>query len=840
MVDNLDEIELSNKEQEELKDFLKENLGIMLRIKEKENYNYKEGVNSKEKKWIEKFGEQKYYKNIKIINMDIPKVDENRETTTYPAFLGFKHSLFGKTATLKDIYPIFYLYNEKDNHQKKYLLLVFGNLITQDNIFSNFYWENRLKNICLSIFSYFKFKFKIKVNESYWDTETEEELASNDSYMIYNSYIIEDNLEEQIDKIAFDLEKLLNYYFYYIGIYKKYKEKINDDKEIERKDLKEILEYYMELKSSALEEKGECEKEIREYDKKFFEFSKTIQKFDIDFLFRVNSILHEASQIKKIYNIIFYSVYIIEKGIRNYKRFLERFKGYIGNGQIELIPSNKPYTYEDFKKTCEKVNNDEYNNNYILIIENIDRRDKLEIFGEDYPELEKRLFNKEDSKIPKNLYILGTINTFANSKAFLNVEFFNNFNFVEMYSKDEIIENIGEIDKEIEELFAIKEKNDNFKFPQNTILYGPSGTGKTYNSIFYSVGIATKDKSIIGMIEGKNKNILDEEKVFARFKDLKEAEEEDRQIEFITFHQSYSYEDFVEGIRPTLDEKKVEETKVEATQENKIEIDVNKDKSDLKYTLYSGIFKDICERAGNPKNKDKNYVLIIDEINRGNISKIFGELITLIEPSKRLGENEELKIRLPYSGEEFGVPKNLYILGTMNTADRSIALLDVALRRRFNFIEMPPRYNLLKSYIGDKNEKIDLQELLKAINNRIEFLLDKDHLIGHSYFLGIETFGDLKEVFENSIIPLLQEYFYDDFEKIKIVLNIKGNDKTNFIRKKEISKYFFDNIPEHLRNKFSKKPIYEINKEAFNNYKNYQNIYLKEDEENKQEQEDVE
>ena len=379
---------------------------------------------------------------------------------------------------------------------------------------------------------------------------------------------------------------------------------------------------------------------------------------------------------------------------------------------------------------------------------------------------------------------------------------------------------------------------DNFKFPQNTILYGPPGTGKTYNSIFYSVGIIEEDKNIIDIIENENMNISDEikEEIFCKFNVLKK----EGQIEFVTFHQSYSYEDFVEGIRPTLDEKKVEETKVEATQENKIEIDVNKDKSDLKYTLYSGIFKDICERAGNPKNKDKNYVLIIDEINRGNISKIFGELITLIEPSKRLGENEELKIRLPYSKDEFGVPKNLYILGTMNTADRSIAMLDIALRRRFKFIEMPPKYNLLKSDIGDKNEKIDLQELLKAINNRIEFLLDKDHLIGHSYFLGIETFGDLKEVFENSIIPLLQEYFYDDFEKIKIVLNIKDNDKTNFIRKKEISKYFFDNIPEHLRNKFSKKPIYEINKEAFNNYKNYQNIYLKEDEENKQEQEDVE
>ena len=371
---------------------------------------------------------------------------------------------------------------------------------------------------------------------------------------------------------------------------------------------------------------------------------------------------------------------------------------------------------------------------------------------------------------------------------------------------------------------------DNFKFSQNTILYGPPGTGKTYNSIFYSVGIIEEDKNVIDIIENENINISDEtkEEIFCKFNVLKK----EGQIEFVTFHQSYSYEDFVEGIRPIL--KNNEDDKKESNEEEK----------DLKYTLYSGIFKDICERAGNPKNKDKNYVLIIDEINRGNISKIFGELITLIEPSKRLGENEELKIRLPYSGKEFGVPKNLYILGTMNTADRSIALLDVALRRRFNFIEMPPRYNLLKSIdnktINNETNKIDLQELLKAINNRIEFLLDKDHLIGHSYFVNVKTFDDLKEIFKNSIMPLLQEYFYDDFEKIRFVLNIKDNDKTNFIRKKEISKYFFDNIPEHLKNKSSKKPIYEINKEAFNNYKNYQNIYLKEDEENKQEQEDVE
>ena len=356
--------------------------------------------------------------------------------------------------------------------------------------------------------------------------------------------------------------------------------------------------------------------------------------------------------------------------------------------------------------------------------------------------------------------------------------------------------------KECNEIYY-KFDDDNFKFSLNTILYGPPGTGKTYNSIFYSVGIVDKDRSIIDMIEEKNNNILDE-KIFLRFKELKEVKEEERQIEFITFHQSYSYEDFVEGIRPTLATKDSEDNK------------------DLKYTIHSGIFKNICERAKN--NQDKNYVLIIDEINRGNISKIFGELITLLEPTKRLGESEELKIRLPYSGEEFGVPKNLYILGTMNTADRSIALLDIALRRRFNFIEMPPKYDLLREKIEVENDKIELQELLKAINNRIEFLLDKDHLIGHSYLVKVETFDDLKEVFRNSIMPLLQEYFYDDFEKIKVVLNIDEKDKDSFIIKKETPQ----NFSGTLKTRLDKKSVYEINEKAFDDHKKYSKIYPEE------------
>jgi 5-methylcytosine-specific restriction protein B len=171
--------------------------------------------------------------------------------------------------------------------------------------------------------------------------------------------------------------------------------------------------------------------------------------------------------------------------------------------------------------------------------------------------------------------------------------------------------------------------------------------------------------------------------------------------------------------------------------------------------------------------KGKNYVLIIDEINRGNVSQIFGELITLIEEDKRLGKNEALEATLPYSKEKFGVPPNLYIIGTMNTADRSVEALDTALRRRFSFTEMPPRYDLGEleyEFAGAKGS-----EILKKINKRIEKLLDRDHLIGHSYFLlseeeKQEAETKLMDSFYRNIIPLLQEYFFGDYAKIGAVL----------------------------------------------------------------------
>ncbi|RDU74262.1 hypothetical protein CQA57_01935 [Helicobacter anseris] len=191
-----------------------------------------------------------------------------------------------------------------------------------------------------------------------------------------------------------------------------------------------------------------------------------------------------------------------------------------------------------------------------------------------------------------------------------------------------------------------------------------------------------------------------------------------------------------------------------------------------------------AQRQGECDNILHPYILIIDEINRGNISKIFGELITLIEPSKRIGKSEELRVRLPYSQEEFGVPCNLYIIGTMNTADRSITSIDTALRRRFEFVEMMPDSNKLKNlrvYKDNKDTGIELCDMLEKINKRIEFLYDREKTIGHAFFLSGCKEGEnsialekLKDIFQNKIIPLLQEYFYNDYALIQAVLNDNG------------------------------------------------------------------
>ena len=252
-----------------------------------------------------------------------------------------------------------------------------------------------------------------------------------------------------------------------------------------------------------------------------------------------------------------------------------------------------------------------------------------------------------------------------------------------------------------------------------------------------------------------------------------------RRHEFVTFHQSYSYEDFVEGIKPEMD---AAEGDAEA--------------GGVQYTIEPGIFARMVRRAmADPAH---SYALFIDEINRANISNVFGELITLLEPDKRMKYSTESKeweggvrAKLPYTHSArpkeppFGVPDNLYVIGSMNTADRSIALLDLALRRRFTFDEMMPDPGLLATLPGpvvtEDGVEIHLDKLLDAINQRIEYLYDRDHALGHSYLMNVKTFEDLERAFQQKILPLLQEYFYGDWHKIQLVLgDLTGGEDVDY------------------------------------------------------------
>lgn len=304
-----------------------------------------------------------------------------------------------------------------------------------------------------------------------------------------------------------------------------------------------------------------------------------------------------------------------------------------------------------------------------------------------------------------------------------------------------------------------QDNTDSFEHARNRILYGPPGTGKTYDTVRHALAI----------IDGKMTHNA------RRFRELRFSPETGSgRIAMITFHQNFAYEDFVEGIRPVLGAQ------------------------DLRYELRDGAFKRIARAA--KEQPEERFVLIIDEINRGNIAKIFGELITLLEDSRRLGREDETRVTLPYSGEEFGVPDNLYIIGTMNTADRSIQLLDTALRRRFDFIEMTPDPD--HSLIPQNVEGIALRKMLGTMNERITLLLDREHQIGHTYLFGADTTERLSKAFQNKIFPLLQEYFFDDWPRIRTVLG--GN---NFVIERDARNAIEDaELPDEERMIYGRLP----------------------------------
>jgi 5-methylcytosine-specific restriction protein B len=288
---------------------------------------------------------------------------------------------------------------------------------------------------------------------------------------------------------------------------------------------------------------------------------------------------------------------------------------------------------------------------------------------------------------------------------------------------------------------------------------------------------------------------------------------------FVTFHQSYGYEEFVEGLRPVLGS--------------------DAEAGEIQYEIRSGVFKDLCRRARSAP--DQRFAMVIDEINRGNISKIFGELITLIEADKREGAENAVLVTLPYSGESFSVPGNVDIIGTMNTADRSLALLDTALRRRFEFVAVMPDARddpgapLAGLRVCSGEQVIDVPRLLDALNQRVEALYDRDHCIGHAYFTSLAKVPDgderlvaLQQVFSTRILPLLEEYFFEDWQKIRLVLaDNQKPEAAQFVREGSDHE---DNLArlfggDHGLDSYATKRRYAVQDAALSNPEAYIGIY---------------
>ncbi len=330
----------------------------------------------------------------------------------------------------------------------------------------------------------------------------------------------------------------------------------------------------------------------------------------------------------------------------------------------------------------------------------------------------------------------------------------------------------------------------------NQIYYGPPGTGKTFELTRFL-------KSKYGY--GSN----------------------EERCSFVTFHQSFGYEEFVEGLRPRLDNA-----------------EEGNGAAGIKYEIRSGAFKLLCARARSEKGQ--RFAIVIDEINRGNISKIFGELITLIEPDKREGGDSEVTVTLPYSGDKFSVPPNIDIFGTMNTADRSLATLDTALRRRFEFLPFRPDstdekgHPLFNLRVNVDETEISIPAMLYMINQRIETLYDQDHCIGHAYFMSLDKMDDgearfsaLGDIFKTRILPLLEEYFFEDWEKIRLVLadNQKPT-KFQFVIEGEPEKDHEEKLYQmfgenYATDTYATKKGFRIQKSAFEHPDSYIGIYSK-------------